>query len=89
MLLRVGVQLNGLAPGDVKLECLLGRETTAGELDVQQTEELSYVGDEDGQAVFGIELDTQLAGLQYYKLRMYPFNAAQSHPFELGAMLWI
>lgn len=89
MLLRVGVQLNGLAPADVKIECLLGRDTASGELDVQQTEELSYVGDEDGQAVFSIELDTQLAGLQYYKLRMYPYNAAQSHPFELGAMLWV
>jgi starch phosphorylase len=89
MLLRVGVQLNGLAPGDVKLECLLGRETPTGEFQLRQTAELAFVGDEDGHAVFGIELDTELAGLQYYKLRMYPFNKAQCHPFEMGAMLWI
>jgi starch phosphorylase len=73
----------------VKLECLLGREKAEGELDVQQTAELSPMGEENGAILFGIDLDAELAGLQYYKLRMYPYNSAQSHRFELGAMIWI
>jgi starch phosphorylase len=31
----------------------------------------------------------EIAGLQYYKLRMYPYNESLSHPFELGCMIWI
>jgi len=27
--------------------------------------------------------------LQYYKLRMYPYNDALCHPFEMGFMIWI
>jgi glycogen phosphorylase len=87
--LRVRAHLNGLQAQDVKLECLIGRETDSGDFDVQQTAFLPPTGEEDGYTVFSIDLDPQLAGLQYYKLRLYPHNEAQSHRFELGAMIWI
>jgi starch phosphorylase len=48
ILLQVRARLNGLQAGDVKLECLLGRETDGDELDVNQVAELPAVG-EDGQ----------------------------------------
>ena len=89
IMLRVRARLNGLHAGDVKLECLLGRELVSGEFQVQQTAQLPSTGEEDGYTLFAIDLDPELAGLQYYKLRMYPYNDAQSHPFELGAMIWI
>ena len=38
---------------------------------------------------FAIELPPEIPGLQYYKLRMYPYTEALSHPFELGCMIWI
>jgi starch phosphorylase len=34
-------------------------------------------------------MDPEIAGLQYYKLRMYPHHQAMAHPFELGCMIWI
>jgi starch phosphorylase len=89
IMLRVQVRLNGLSADDVRLECLLGRASEKDEVQVEQTAQLSAMGEENGAIVFGIDLDPQLAGLQYYKLRMYPYNPAQSHPFEMGAMIWI
>ncbi|PLW68538.1 alpha-glucan family phosphorylase [Pseudohalioglobus lutimaris] len=89
LMLRVHGHLNGLAAGDVKLECLLGREVAGDEFKVEQIAELSAMGEENGATLFGIDLEAKLAGLQYYKLRMYPYNEAQSHRFEMGAMIWI
>jgi len=89
ILLQVRANLNGLQAGDVKLECLLGRETTTGEMDVNQVAELPAIGEDGQYTQFEIELAPEIAGLQYYKLRMYPYNEAMSHPFELGCMLWI
>jgi starch phosphorylase len=89
ILLRVSANLNGLDAPDVKLECLLGAEEGGDEFDVQQVVELQAQGNEGGLTNFGIEVTPELAGLQYYKLRMYPYNEALSHPFELGCMIWV
>jgi starch phosphorylase len=45
IVLKVRAKLNGLQAGDVKLECLLGRETTSDELDVSQVALLPATGD--------------------------------------------
>ena len=87
--LRVQVELNGLHAADVRLECLLGSNDADGEFVVSQKAELSTTGGDDHSTEFGIELVPEIAGLQYYKLRMYPYNEALSHPFELGCMIWI
>ena len=51
---------------------------------------LQATGEVEGEHTeFAIDLPPEIAGLQYYKLRMYPYNAALSHPFELGCMIWI
>ncbi len=89
ILLQVRADLNGLAADDVKLECLFGRQQADGEFLVKQRAELAATGERDGYTWFEIELAPEVAGLQYYKLRMYPFNAELSHPFETGCMLWI
>jgi starch phosphorylase len=85
----VRANLNGLAATDVKMECLFGHGGVEGDIDVAQVAELSAVGVEGDYTEFQIELSPEIAGLQYYKLRMYPFNEAMSHPFELGCMIWI
>ncbi|MEZ5572169.1 MAG: alpha-glucan family phosphorylase [Halioglobus sp.] len=89
ILLKVRANLNGLTAADVKLECLFGRAVAGSDIDVKQVTELVAVGEQDGCTEFQIEFAPELAGLQYYKLRMYPFNAALAHPFEMGCMIWI
>ncbi len=87
--LRVRAQLNGLQAGDVRLECLLGSQDAGGEFVVAQKVELEATGGDAQFTDFGIEVTPEIAGLQFYKLRMYPFNEALSHPFEMGFMIWI
>ncbi len=87
--LRVRAELNGLQADDVRLECLLGSNDAAGEFVVSQKAELRATGGDERYTEFGIDLVPEIAGLQYYKLRMYPCNEALSHPFELGCMIWI
>ena len=87
--LRVRAQLNGLEAGDVRLECLLGSDDADGEFAVAQRVELQAVGGDEGNTDFSVDVVPEIAGLQYYKLRMYPFNEALSHPFEMGCMIWI
>jgi starch phosphorylase len=87
--LRVRAELNGLHADDVRLECLLGCNDASGEFVVAQKAELPATGGDDHYTEFGIDLVPEIAGLQYYKLRMYPYNESLSHPFELGCMIWI
>ena len=87
--LRVRANLNGLQAADVKLECLLGRVSTDGEFEVKQLAEIPATGVDGEFTEFAIELAPEIAGLQSYKLRMYPVNEAMSHRFELGCMIWI
>ena len=89
IVLRVRARLNGLQAQDVQLECLLGREQPGGELEVMQSAEIPAAGADGEYTEFAIGLKPEIAGLQYYKLRMYPYNEAMSHPFELGCMIWI
>jgi starch phosphorylase len=89
ILLRVRADLNGLAADDVKLECLFGRQEPGGEFDVRQRAELPAMGQSEHYTEFEIEMDPEIAGLQYYKLRLYPYHQAMAHPFELGCMIWI
>lgn len=89
IMLRVRADLNGLQAGDVKLECLFGTNDADGEFTVVQRAQLQAIGGEERFTDFEIEVVPEIAGLQYYKLRMYPYNEALSHPFELGCMIWI
>ena len=89
IVLRVRANLNGLQAEDVKLECLLGRSLSEDEFEVMQRAEVPAVGVDNEYTEFAIDLAPEIAGLQYYKLRMYPYNEAMSHPFELGCMIWI
>jgi starch phosphorylase len=42
-----------------------------------------------GETTFALDLLPRLPGLQYYKLRMYPYHTLLSHPFETGCMIWL
>ena len=89
IMIKVRADLNGLQATDVRLECLLGHNAPGAEFEVAQVARIPATGEEDNYTEFEIDLMPEIAGLQYYKLRMYPFNEAMSHPFELGCMIWI
>jgi starch phosphorylase len=89
ILLQVRADLNGLEAVDVRVECLFGREGPGESFDVLQHAVLPATGRDGSYTQFGIELAPEVPGLQRYKLRIYPYNEALSHPFELGFMLWI
>jgi starch phosphorylase len=89
ILLRVRADLNGLTAEDVRLECLFGRKEPDSELQVKQRAELPAVGQDGAFTEFEIEMAPEIAGLQYYKLRLYPYNDALTHQFEMGCMIWI
>jgi starch phosphorylase len=88
--IKVSAHLNGLGPEDVAVECLVGLENDAGEFQLVHTYPLRHVGPcGDNETLYRLEMPTELAGLQYYKLRMYPWHPDLSHRFEVGRMLWV
>ena len=86
LVLEVLVQLNGLEPQDVVVECLLGsgEEEAAREL----SQPFAPVGAEGSGFRYRLDV-TPLAGLQHYHIRMRPAHAGLSHPLELGLLSWL
>ena len=89
--LRVAVNLNGLSADDVRVECLAGTQDELGHLVVDHTYLFGSTGEKDnnGADMFELDMLPELAGLQYYKIRIYPYHPNLSHPFECGQMLWV
>ncbi len=88
--IRVQALLNDLSPSDVRMECLVGTETTDGEFVVHDTYLLTPgAADGSGHTEFALDLRPPLPGLQQYKLRMYPHHPLLSHALETGCMLWL
>jgi starch phosphorylase len=85
--LRVHAALNGLSPEEVAVECVLGRLSAAGAFITSRIVVLKPAGAEGAQTLFSIELEP-VAGLQHYRIRVRPDHPAQSHPFELGCVVW-
>lgn len=88
--IEVAVTLNGLLPDDVLVECLICTERSDGEFEDKLTHRMLPAGPTgDGEERFTVELVTPLAGLQYYKIRVFPYHPNLSHRYELGRMLWL
>jgi starch phosphorylase len=88
--IRVAVHLNGLAPDDVLMRCLVGTEAENGDFVVHDSYVFTpeTVNDKD-ETIFKLDLHPRLPGLQYYKIRLYPFHPTLPHQFEMGYMLWL
>jgi len=88
--IRVAADLDHLAPDDVLVECLVGRESEDGQF-VKLDTQIFSPGEqlETGETVFILELLPRFPGLQYYKIRLFPFHPALGHRYEAGHLLWL
>ncbi len=87
--IKVAVQMNGLSPDDIYVECLVGTERE-GHFEVHDTCPLHPTDKLGrGETLYELELQPSLPGLQYYKLRMYPCHSDLAHPLEMGCMAWL
>jgi len=88
--LKVKVRLSGLHPDDVLVECLVGYESEQGEF-IRLDSHIfkADAPDSSGETIYQLSLTPRLSGLQYYKIRVFPFHPALSHRFESGLMIWL
>ena len=88
---EVGVKLNGLNPGDVKVELLLGLFSKREKL--QSLLHYPFVATgtmtDTGENIFAADVKPGHCGKLEYHIRAYPCHEMLTHPFELGMMRWL
>jgi len=103
--IQIAANLNGLKTSDVIVECVIGTENEQKIFQAQAHHALSpentlstkssdqanteAVDVTTEETVFSIELTPDLPGLQFYKLRIYPYHPLFAHRFEIGYMRWV
>ena len=88
--LKLDVDLNGLADEDVVVECIMSDENTEELFDDYQSYKFeAEKQNSDGHHIFSLELDPKVSGVQYMRIRMYPYHQNLCHPFEMGKMVWL
>ncbi|MFN8627181.1 MAG: alpha-glucan family phosphorylase [Candidatus Binatia bacterium] len=86
----VAVRLGTLDVGDVRVECIFGRQSDEHGFVTHSSVELQPSGfNDDGEALYHLESRPPLSGLQFYKLRAHPFHPLLRHPFGAGRMVWV
>jgi starch phosphorylase len=93
---EIAVELNGLAPEDLVVECLIGRLTELGEFTPAHRipfEAVKHTAARNEQT-YRVDLasamaDLPMEGLRHYQVRVYPHHRLQAHPFECGCILWL
>jgi starch phosphorylase len=89
MRIEVAMQLNGLAPADVRVEMRLLRSDRGGEPEWQRYTFLpAGAPASDGTQRFALELAPELCGRLDYRIRACPHHELLAHPFETGCMIW-
>ncbi len=88
---EVAVKLDGLQPGDVVVELLLGLFTKREKLRHTQRYRFEATGrmTETGETVFALEIQPEKCGKLEYRIRAYPYHEMLTHPFEMGMMRWL
>jgi starch phosphorylase len=86
---EVVVALNGLMPGDVVVEVLLGFNIKNEHMARHYRFESAGAVGETGEYLFTSELQPEQCGNLEYRIRVYPFHELLTHPFELGMMRWL
>ncbi len=88
---EVGVKLNGLNPGDVNVELLLGLFSKRKTLKNSFRYPFVSTGamTDAGENVFAANVKPEHCGKLEYRIRAYPNHEMLTHPFELGMMRWL
>ena len=88
--INVAAHLDGLSPEDVLVECMVGTENESGEFIRHDAHVFTHAGPgEHGETLFRLDHMPRLSGLQFYKIRLFPFHPCLSHRFEPGYMIWL
>ena len=87
--LRVAVNLNGLAPEDVRVEVLVGRASKDGQDKDLHAIPMKAQGWHAQECLFNLELTPEMCGKLIYRVRTYPYHDLLTHPFETGLMVWL
>ncbi len=88
--IEIAVQLNGLVPGDVTVEALIGRPGLVAGNGKLRHYPLQCTGStHHGEALYTLDLTPEQCGRLEYRIRIFPTHAALIHPFETGLMLWL
>lgn len=83
--LHIAATLNGLASGDVRVECLIEN----GDSHTLETLPFLPAGVQGEETLFRLEFAPGTNGLMHLRVRMYPAHPSLAHPFETGCMLWL
>ncbi|MEW6445835.1 MAG: alpha-glucan family phosphorylase [Pseudomonadota bacterium] len=88
--LRVAVEIDGLSPSDIRVEAQFGRLDRAQHF----TQHAHYIlapseRDAQGRHVYTLRLEPSQAGVQAYRIRLFPYHQDLTHPYEMGFMLWL
>jgi starch phosphorylase len=89
MELKVAVNLNGLAPEDVRVEVLVGRNSKTGTERELKTFVMQPSGRYDQECLFTLVMTPEYCGRLLYRFRVYPHHDMLTHPFETGLMVWL
>jgi starch phosphorylase len=88
---EVAASLGGLAPEDIAIELLIGKQT--GREDGGHPKAYRFESEgtqtEQGEQRFALELSPELCGKLEYRIRVYPQHELLTQPFELGMMRWL
>ncbi len=87
---KVNVYLNNLSKDDVVVECIMSDENNDELCDKYQAYKFESEGqDSNGNCIFNLNFNPNASGVQYLRIRMYPYHKNLCHPFETGKMIWL
>lgn len=88
--LEVNAFLETLSSNDVVVECIFSETDTDEVTENSLILKLSAFGDiQEGNQLYKLDCNEEISGLQYLKIRMYPYHELLCHKFELGCMTWV
>lgn len=88
--IKVETNLNGLTSDDVIVECVLSKNEPEEDFIDYNTYKFNAEDSKSpNKQIYSIELNPKVSGLQYIKIRMYPYHEFLCHPFETGCMVWL
>jgi starch phosphorylase len=93
--LELALELNGLEPDDLVVECVVGTLDEEQAFRVTNRKQFAAAGNGPGNSrlfrcdLFEFGHTCSSGGLQHFKIRYYPCHALLSHPLECGLMHWL